>query len=153
MIKRILKRKLTYVIAAVLAALGYAFTPSAPDGVLQRAAQEMGVRSVETGTLNSVLQKLAHEHSVSQTTEGMSHDGFDHRMAAIQQAYPNSTNWSEIVAMNSCDTAEAAAAQMLSSWRHSPPHWRSLNGSCTYYGLSMVKGGDGWYATGIFCTN
>lgn len=116
------------------------------------AGKALGVRSLVEGRLDATLQDHAAAHARYQAdrqTQG--HQNFERRHAQLSRLFPG-MHISEICA-ESWEwetTHSAAAASMYDSWRQSPGHWETANGSCKFYGYAMSQGRNGiWYSCGI----
>ncbi len=98
------------------------------------------VTSVQSGQPHTLLQRLAQEHAEQQASTGvMGHAGWERR---FQEA-------SKLGAVGEVAAVGGDAGAVFNAWRASPPHWNILNRKCKYYGFAIVKGKDGWYASGI----
>jgi uncharacterized protein YkwD len=126
------------------------------SNTLIQTAKEWKVQSVQRPAVqHKVLQELAEKHARDMATLGvLGHFGSKQRFKTIQDKIPTTAKMSECVAMNNYDSEKSAAEGMFKSWKGSPPHWSSINGTCTYYGYAMSRNLRGeWYACAIFSTD
>ena len=111
-----------------------------------------GVLSLRTGEPHEVLQAMAAEHSrLCARIQRLGHHNWNSRYQALTRLLPEFHNFREIAAQSwENRTAETAAREMYESWEHSPGHWKTCNGQCSIFGMSMARGANGiWYATEI----
>lgn len=126
------------------------------SNTLIQTAKEWKVQSVQRPAVqHKVLQELAEKHARDMATLGvLGHFGSKQRFKTTQDKIPTTAKMSECVAMNNYDSEKSAAEGMFKSWKGSPPHWSSINGTCTYYGYAMSRNLRGeWYACAIFSTD
>lgn len=82
----------------------------------------------------------------------MGHQDWDNRWRALAGIMPHASGFREVAAYTwgHQELAQVAAA-IFNSWRASTPHWKSVNGRCSFYGYALAQSPKGvWYACGIF---
>ena len=128
-----------------------------PNQVLIKTLKANKPISITHGKYQPVFQSLAQRHSVAQATRdrhdrfyrSYAHSGWGERQIELVSRVPEAKNFGEVCAYAGGDV-EAAAARIFNSWKHSPDHWRMVNGYYEFWGYAMAQGRSGiWYATGI----
>lgn len=118
-----------------------------------QAGRRLKVLSIATGERHSKLQAAAERHATYQARLGVQgHQHWDQRFRALAAAMPECSGFREICAESWPGQSVAAAAEeMFNSWKQSPGHWTTANGSCTFWGYAMAYGGRKrtWYACGV----
>jgi uncharacterized protein YkwD len=101
-------------------------------------------------TLDATISAKARQHSknMADGTLPLGHDGFDARVAAIQQTIPL-TGAGENVAFNFNSPSPVDTAVI--GWLHSPPHKANIEGNFDMTGIGIVQNSKGeYYFTQIF---
>ena len=127
--------------------------PTSPNLTLIRVGRDLGVKSIATGKQQDDCQRMAERQAAYQArVKVQGHQLWESRVQELYQAMPDCDSFSEVCAESwpGQDT-EQAAREMYNSWRQSSGHWKAVDGKCSYYGYSMVKGTNNiYYATGVF---
>ena len=122
-----------------------------PSELLIEAGRRCGVLSIIQAEQHPLLMALAFKHSTYMAdVRKQGHQGFDRRYAEIAKQIPGAKA-GEIAAQSWPDQNDIDASDdAYKSWKSSRGHWKLCNAPHTYYGYAMVKGGNLWYATGLF---
>jgi hypothetical protein len=110
----------------------------------------VGVRSIQTGNYNGVLENWTQEHAKRQAARiRQGHDPLS-RITDFMQYFPG-FEVTEIVAESWPENSEKeSAVEMWHSWQQSPGHWSVADGRVYHWGYSMAMGRNGvWYAAGL----
>lgn len=118
---------------------------------LIQVGRTLRVRSLQTGSLDRIIQRAAQEHADYQAqADRMGHQHWDRRSAKLFEDLPAYTGFREVAALSG-HPEDQAADKLFEAWRNSPDHWVWVNGQCDFYGYAMSQGRSGhWYGCGIF---
>jgi len=122
-----------------------------PNQRLMVTGRSLGVKSITSGRWHAILQSMAQRHAGYQArVHQIGHQNWDARFQELVGKMPG-YRFAEVCAMSWRNQGEQDAAdEIFKSWRASPGHWSTVNGTCVFWGYAMSRGTDGiWYGTGI----
>ena len=103
------------------------------------------------GQFSPYLAEEARSHSQHQASiRRQGHHNWNSRFQRISSRLPGYMAQEVCAESWPNESLVEAAIECVHSWRQSSGHWSAVRSRHTYWGYDMKRGGNIWYATGIF---